>query len=58
MKHVGTVSSVTSKVRREFAGDTRGVAMLNRADAKSDFMNAIWRDMSDYVYQKKNETQV
>ncbi|NIA13392.1 MAG: hypothetical protein GWP08_04870 [Nitrospiraceae bacterium] len=25
------------------------------ADAKSDFMNAIYRAWTDYVYQKKNE---
>lgn len=45
MKHLGKVTRV-----REMALHTPGAA-----DAKTDFMNAIWRAWSDYVYEKKNE---
>jgi len=40
MKHIRRVSS----------------ARTIRADAYSDFLNAIWADWLDFVYAKKNET--
>jgi len=54
MRHLRTVSVVkelTSRnARRESSGTDPGFA-----DAKTDFMNAVWRAWSDYVLQKKNE---
>ena len=50
MKHIKRVSMGrdTSRARRA----------LDCADAKGDFMNAIWRAWSDYVFAKKNEVRI
>ena len=34
------------------------VAVPERADAKTDFMNAVYNAWTDFVYQKKNELSV
>jgi hypothetical protein len=49
MKHVTQITLV----RRGFSACEPAPA-----DAKSDFMNALWRAWSDFVYQKKNETSL
>lgn len=54
MRHLRKVSVVkeltTRNAGREFSDMDPCLA-----DAKTDFMNAVWRAWSDYVYQKKNE---
>jgi hypothetical protein len=57
MKHIGKVSVVRE---RAATGAPRGRTGTEPgfADAKTDFMNAIWRAWSDFVYQKKNEVSV
>ena len=52
MKHVGKVS-----VSRN-AWTRNGVSHPDFADAKTDFMNAIWKAWSDFVVQKKNEVSL
>ena len=56
MKHLGRVSAV--QVINAKAAYRRPGYDLGLADAKTDFMNAIWRAWGDYVYQKKNEVSV
>ena len=57
MRHLRRVSVVkeltTGNAWRESAGTDPGLA-----DAKTDFMNAVWRAWSDYVLQKKNEMSI
>jgi len=52
MKHVTRVSA-------DCEGSIRRLAIAaptpDSADAKSDFLNAIYRAWSDFVFQKKNE---
>ncbi len=54
MKHVSKVSATvnTPEFRRVCA------AVPERADAKTDFMNAVYNAWTDFVYQKKNELSV
>jgi hypothetical protein len=55
MKHVLKVSAVSTgpeALRRA------RVAVPERADAKTDFMNAVYNAWTDFVYQKKNEFSV
>lgn len=57
MRHVRRVSLVREGKVSEPARYC-GEARPDLADAKSDFMNAIYRAWSDYVYAKKNEMSV
>ncbi|MCX5769087.1 MAG: hypothetical protein NTZ09_02260 [Candidatus Hydrogenedentes bacterium] len=55
MRHVLKVSATLMRPedrRRIF------VAVPDRADAKTDFMNAVYNAWTDFVYQKKNELSV
>jgi hypothetical protein len=49
MKHLGKVTVARSVIHYREPGF---------ADAKSDFMNAIWKAWQDFVVQKKNEVNV
>ena len=55
MRHVVKVSAVFTG--REVLGRAI-VAAPERADAKTDFMNAVYNAWTDFVYQKKNELSV
>lgn len=46
MKHVARISA---------ARPGRPAAMPERADAKTDFLTAVYNAWVDFVYQKKNE---
>lgn len=50
MKHVAMIS----KQRRMEKCESRVTSPVT-ADAKSDFMNAMWRAWSNFLYEKKNE---
>ena len=55
MRHVLKVSAMfTSSEELKRAK----VAVPDRADAKTDFMNAVYNAWTDFVYQKKNELSV
>lgn len=54
MKHLRQVTVQPEKARRN-AGPTQPDFGPVYADAKSDFLNAVWRAWSDYTHQKKNE---
>lgn len=54
MKHLRQVTVKPEKARRN-AGPTQRDFGPVYADAKSDFLNAVWRAWSDYTHQKKNE---
>jgi hypothetical protein len=57
MKHLGKVSVVRSRMTSRCAGGAfRGEPDF--ADAKSDFLNAIWKAFGDFVVQKKNEFRI
>ncbi len=57
MKHLHRVSVVSERaVQAVLRSGTEGTP--NPADAKTDFMNAIWRAWGDFVYQKKNEVSL
>lgn len=53
MKHLGRITIESHMGLRDMARTEPGYA-----DAKTDFLNAIWRAWSDFVFQKKNETQL
>lgn len=57
MKHLGNISvvrtTVTADPERVSTGTSPGFA-----DAKNDFLNAIWAAWWDYVDAKKNELSV
>lgn len=56
MKHLRRVSVVHERALR---GSPRNSETgPNSADAKTDFLNAIFRAWSDFVFQKKNELSV
>ncbi len=55
MRHVRKVSAATTS--REVLMRVT-VAAPERADAKTDFMNAVYNAWTDFVYQKKNELSV
>jgi hypothetical protein len=57
MKHLHKVSVINERALRSML---RGGVEANPgpADAKTDFMNAIWRAWGDFVYQKKNEIRL
>jgi hypothetical protein len=55
MRHVLKVSATCT--RPEVLKRAR-VAVPDRADAKTDFMNAVYNAWTDFVYQKKNELSV
>ena len=57
MKHVGTISSGRPTAARDVERDPTRAAP-EPADAKGDFLNAIWRAWWDYVDAKKNELSV
>ena len=57
MKHLGRVSVVRDWATGDFMRDRSG-AELGFADAKTDFMNAVWRAWLDYILQKKNEVRL
>jgi len=46
MKHVAKVSAVRPMAH---------APMPERADAKTDFLTAVYNAWTDFVYQKKNE---
>ena len=56
MKHVGRVS-VVMRVPAARNGENP-VREPGFADAKTDLLNALWRDFQQFVYQKKTETSV
>lgn len=57
MKHLHRVSVVSERaVKAVLRGGAEGTP--SPADAKTDFMNAIWRAWGDFVYQKKNEVSL
>ena len=49
MKHLGKVSVVRNRLTSREPGF---------ADAKTDFLNAIWKAWSDFIVAKKNETSM
>lgn len=51
MKHVAMIS----QQRRIEKSEVRNTTSPFVADAKSDFMNAMWRAWSNFLYEKKNE---
>ncbi|HUW61418.1 MAG TPA: hypothetical protein VMZ06_10465 [Candidatus Bathyarchaeia archaeon] len=55
MRHVLKVSAT---LMRPEEGHRAPVAVPDRADAKTDFMNAVYNAWTDFVYQKKNELSV
>jgi len=57
MKHIGSISVVRSVATRDLDGYPANTAPVS-ADAKADFLNAIWRAWWDYVDAKKNELSV
>ncbi len=57
MKHLGKVSVVRSRMATRRAGGAFR-AEPDFADAKSDFLNAIWKAFGDFVVQKKNELSI
>ena len=50
MKHIATLSGMKQIERRPAAYEAPGVA-----DAKSDFLNAVWTAWNNYTYAKKNK---
>jgi hypothetical protein len=50
MKHIGKVSVIRRQTRAYTMGTDPGFA-----DAKIDFLNAIWKAWSDFIVAKKNE---
>ena len=57
MKHVENISSVRDWTVRDCqAGNAR--TELGVADAKTDFLNNIWRDWQDFVFANKNEVSL
>ena len=53
MKHIGQVT-----VGREVVSKDTGWTAPACADAKSDFLNGLWRLWGDYAYSKKNEMAI
>lgn len=53
MKHVGIVTAIRGRAASDFTHEAMGCA-----DAKGDFLNAIWRAWSDFVVAKKNEMAI
>jgi len=56
MKHLRGISDNRERTIREFS--SARVTGPVSADAKTDFLNAMWRAWSDYTYQKKTELSV
>ena len=56
MKHLGSVSRLMEKKALDMV--RRSPAEPGYADAKTDLMNALWRDWITFLTQKKNEVSV
>ncbi len=55
MKHIGKVSVVRDAV---VAPRALSVSHPDFADAKADYLNAIWKATTDYAVAKKNEVSL
>ena len=58
MKHIRKVSRGREGTAWDAIRGRSRAGALECADAKGDFMNAIWRAWSDYVFAKKNEVSI
>ncbi len=57
MKHLSRVSVIHAETLRALVRDGNTVGP-SPADAKTDFLNALARAWSDFVFEKKNSTTV
>jgi hypothetical protein len=55
MKHLGKVSVVRIAM---IAPGSRSESHPDFADAKGDYMNAIWKATTDFIVAKKNEVSL
>jgi hypothetical protein len=53
MKHIGKVSVIRKHARGHTMDTDPGFA-----NAKTDFLNAIWKAWSDFIVAKKNEISI